>query len=219
MSISPPHGPIRHWPWRRILRWAVLLGVLWLLLHTLLITLVGWSTSPDHPADLGIVLGTWTLPSNKPSKRLAARLNVAAKLYHEGMIRKILVSGARDTDGQEEALAMRNYLRDQGVAPQDIYTDTHGVNTFATAAYARQLMLRTGMKSAIVITCYYHIPRAVLAHRNFGIEDVQGAASQHTQLRNLWSLLREFPAYYLYATRPYPLQHPLDHDPAIAPHQ
>jgi uncharacterized SAM-binding protein YcdF (DUF218 family) len=50
----------------------------------------------------------------------------------------------------------------------------------------------------IVVSQFYHISRSKLAFRKAGIESVGGAHSKFYELRDVYSLFREFFGYYKY---------------------
>jgi hypothetical protein len=51
---------------------------------------------------------------------------------------------------------------------------------------------------AMVITQYYHITRTTLAMHKVGINKVYSAHARIFELRDLYSLTREFIGYYIY---------------------
>ena len=48
-----------------------------------------------HEADVAVVLGNTVNPDGTPSRRLAARLDLAVDLYQRGLFRNVLVSGKK----------------------------------------------------------------------------------------------------------------------------
>ncbi|MFN7146467.1 MAG: ElyC/SanA/YdcF family protein, partial [Myxococcota bacterium] len=75
------------------------------LLHAAGIAVVGLSDAPA-PADVAVVLGTTVWPDGTLSERLEARTAAALALYEQGMVRRVLVSGATGVEGVNEADAM-----------------------------------------------------------------------------------------------------------------
>jgi vancomycin permeability regulator SanA len=155
------------------------------------------------PADLAVVPGNTVNPDGAVSRRLAARLDRAFELHRAGMFRLILVSGATGIEGHDEALAMRDYLLQRGVPPGDVLVDSNGATTFATAANAYRLMKQRDLHSALVISQYFHVPRARLALRRFGVEKVYSAHAYYFELRDLYSAPRELIGFLRYALRSY----------------
>jgi vancomycin permeability regulator SanA len=154
-------------------------------------------------ADLGVVLGNTVYPDGTPSRRLAARLDRALELHREGLFHSVLVSGAVGKEGRDEALVMRDYLIQRGVSSADVIVDSNGGTTFATAANAHRLMQERGLHSAMVISQYFHVPRAKLALQRSGVEKVYSAHAHYFELRDLYSAPRELIAFLRYALRSY----------------
>lgn len=172
---------------------------------TLGVAVLVWDGLHDdiHSADLGVVLGNTVYPDGTPSPRLAARLDRALELRRDGMFQLVLVSGATGDEGRDEAVAMRDYLVQRGVPSADILVDSNGANTFATAANAQRLMQERGLHSAVVISQYFHVPRARLALRRFGVEKVYSAHARYFELRDFYSAPRELIGFLRYALRSY----------------
>jgi vancomycin permeability regulator SanA len=134
-----------------------------------------WSTrgrryrrAADVPAaPVAIVLGAKVLPDGRPSQLLARRLDRALELYAAGTVAAILVSGDHGRRGYDEVAAMRDYLRARGVPARKIAADHAGFDTWASATRARRVF---GVRSAIMVTQRFHLPRAVALARRAGIE-------------------------------------------------
>ena len=94
---------------------------------------------------------------------------------------------------------MRAVLMESGVPAAAIIVDRAGNNTRLTAIHAHQIMQERGWQSAVVISQYYHVPRAKLALRQEGVAQVSGAAAEY---RFTWtdplSILRESAGFYVY---------------------
>jgi vancomycin permeability regulator SanA len=161
-----------------------------------------------RPADLGLVLGNTVYPDGTPSPRLAARLDRALELYREGVFHSVLVSGAIGEEGRDEALAMRDYLLHRGVPEADVLVDSKGGTTFDTAANTKRLMDQRGLHSVVVISQYFHLPRARLALRRFGVETVYSAHARYFELRDIYSAPRELIGFLRYALRSYEVAPP-----------
>ena len=174
----------------------ILLG--WLFLHVCYMFLDGFS-APRLPADVAVVLGSKVQRDGSPSSGLQRRLERALDLYRKGAVKAIFVSGGRGTEGFEEADVMRGVLVRSGVPADAIIVDRAGNNTRLTAVHAHQVMKARGWQSAVVISQYYHVPRAKLALRQEGVAHVSGAAAEY---RFAWtdplSILREFAGFYTY---------------------
>lgn len=169
------------------------------------LTALVWDGLHDevHAADLGIVLGNTVHSDGTPSPRLAARLERTLELYRQGMYPWILVSGAVGKEGRDEALVMREYLLERGVPEAQILMDSAGFTTYATAANARAMMKERGLKTALVVSQYFHVPRARFALQRFGVEKVYSAHAQHFEWRDFYSTPRELIGLLSYAFKTY----------------
>jgi vancomycin permeability regulator SanA len=119
-------------------------------------------------ADVGLVLGNTVNPDGTPSPRLLARLDRAVDLYQQGLFPKIIVSGARGKEGYDEAIAMRDFLRRRGIPVESIVADSAGATTYESARNVRTFLRERHLHSVVVVSQYFHIPRARLALKQFG---------------------------------------------------
>lgn len=162
------------------------------------IALDGLCTRPAN-ADLALVMGNTVTRANRPTPRLEARLEAARALYSRGGCKAIMVSGGIDErDLRNEAAGMRQWLVEHGVPPGAIVEDSLGTNTRASAQHARRWLLVHHMHSAVVISQYFHLPRARLALRQEGVIDAGGQYPRRWFARDLYSSLREVPGYLAY---------------------
>jgi vancomycin permeability regulator SanA len=170
----------------------------WLFLHVCYMFLDGFK-APRLPADVAVVLGSKVQRDGTPSSGLQRRLERALDLYRKGAVKAIFVSGGRGSEGFEEADVMRAILVQSGVPVDAITVDRAGNNTRLTAIHAHRIMQERGWKSAVVISQYYHVPRAKLALRQEGVAQVSGAAAEYRfAWTDLLSILREFAGFYVY---------------------
>ena len=167
----------------------------------------GWIVSTglaDAPraADVAVVLGTTALPDGRLSDRLEARTSAALALYRDGLVRRVLVSGATGSEGVNEAEAMASWLVAEGVPRRHVLVDPAGFNTWATAQNTRTILEREGLSTVVAVSSYYHLARTELALERAGV-DVVGTrrAPMRWEPRELWSIAREIPALYVYTFR------------------
>ena len=109
-------------------------------------------------APVALVLGAQVFPSGIPSPFLAARLDLAHRLYIDGKVRVVLVSGDNMAPEYNEPDAMRGHLIDAGMLPEDVVADYAGFDTYDSCARAQRIF---GVQELIVVTQSYHLPRAV----------------------------------------------------------
>lgn len=167
------------------------------------IAVAGFSGVP-RGADVMLVLGTTVYPDGTPCGRLEARLDKAVELYNATFAGKVIVSGGVGVEGVDEAVAMRRYLVARGVAEADIVTDSNGVDTYSSARFTANYLRENGLRSALVVSQFYHVPRAAYALEHFGVERVSTAHADYSGIsRDIRGLIREVPACIVYAFRPY----------------
>lgn len=137
---------------------------------------------------VAMVLGAGLRRDGHPTLLLARRLDVAADLYHRGTVDAVLVTGADD-----EPAAMRRYLLAAGVPAVKIVEDDAGFRTWDSCVRAHEVY---GVRSAIVVTQRFHLPRAVVLCRVAGIDATGvGDPSLHARgLATVYGWLREVPA-------------------------
>lgn len=162
------------------------------------IALAGLAARP-RMADLAVVFGNTVGADGQPSPRLRARLDTALALYRRGSVRRILVSGGVEQPGdRDEARCMAAYLESRGVPASAVTRDAAGVDTFETARHTAAL---AAGNPVVVVTQWFHIPRAMLAMRRFGLRDVSGDWPRWAEARDPYSFLREALAIPYYAVR------------------
>lgn len=156
-----------------------------------------------HPVDVGIVLGNQVCRDGSLSDRLKARLDRWLGLYRGGYLKTLIVSGGTGKNGVDEALVMQRYLVGQGIPKDRVYVDSGGSNTYLIARNSSRIMRRHGMRSAMVITQYFHVSRSRLALRRFGVSPVYGAHARFFEWRDFYSTGREVAGYIAYSLRSY----------------
>lgn len=174
--------------------WLFALG--WTCLAAVVIA-QGLATSP-RSADLALVLGNSVDRHDRPLPRLAARLDAARALYVRGGCGHIMVSGGIDRDGRNEAKGMKRWLVEHGVPANAIVVDPQGDNTRASAAHARAWLDAHGGRSVVVVSQYFHLPRARLAVRQAGLVDAGGDYPRRWFGRDVYSVYREVPGLFIY---------------------
>jgi|SRR5471032_760725 len=153
-------------------------------------------------ADMIVVPGNTIAPDGTPSPRLQARLDVALKQFRAQRSPRLFVSGGTGKEGFDEAASMANYLRKQGVPESAIIEDNQGWTTEATARNAAAYLRSHGLKTAMVATQYFHVPRFRLALERAGIAVSGNVHASYFELRDLYSIPRETVGYAVYYARP-----------------
>lgn len=131
-------------------------------------------------------------------------MDKAIELYRKGMFPFVIVSGSIDGYGWDQAAVMKHYLVARGVPEDKIWADNAAVNTYNTGKNTAGFMAANGMKSALVVTQYFHVPRSRLALERFGVSPVYSAHADYFSLRDFCSVPRDAIGYGYYWLRSYP---------------
>ncbi|HEV2089405.1 MAG TPA: ElyC/SanA/YdcF family protein [Cryptosporangiaceae bacterium] len=140
---------------------------------------------------VAIVFGAELAPGGvHPKPWLAARLDGAVELIRTGRSRVVLVSGDAGGASGNEIEAMTRYLVDHGVPVRAVVADPYGLDTYDTCARAISVY---GVRRAVLVSQYVHIPRAVALCRGLGM-DAEGleVAAPDPSGRHLQRLAREY---------------------------
>ena len=113
-----------------------------------------------------LVFGAGVEPDGSPSAMLSDRLDIAARLYRAGKVRRILLS-ADDRVDDREIPAMRARMRAAKIPSQDVLVDERGFSTRESCQRARTVF---GLRSATLVTQAYHLPRALFVCRLYGVD-------------------------------------------------
>lgn len=150
-------------------------------------------------ADVALVLGNTVNTDGTPSPRLQARLDKTLELYRDGYFPTIIVSGGVGIEGYDEAKVMGDYLVSHGVPADQIIMDNEGINTSASAKKTLRILNESNKKSVLVVSQYFHLPRARLALERLAISPIYSAHANFFEWRDIYSSLREVIAYISYA--------------------
>jgi uncharacterized SAM-binding protein YcdF (DUF218 family) len=150
-----------------------------------------------------VVFGNKVEPSGEPSPSLASRLDKTVLLYQRGLFPRVIVSGGLGKEGWDEAQVMADYLSTHGIPRQSILMDNQGNNTYLTALHTAELAKVYDFHSFVLISHFYHLPRARLAFQRFGLSATSAAHADRFVARDFYyGLMREviaYPAYFLRA--------------------
>jgi len=183
-------------------RWLIVL-VLVLLGLTAPKWILGWqygrrilAADQVQPYDVAIVFGAGLRRDGTPTTVLADRVDTAVELFLDGKVQRLLMTGST-RDGYDEPAAMATRARSLGVPQAAILTDSGGVRTYESCARAQEM----GIRSALLVSQRFHLPRALALCGSVGIDAVGVAADRSTygsRARQIWSL-REYPASFVAA--------------------
>ncbi len=181
----------------KIVKKTVLITLILIILNIIPILYVGLNDDVKI-SDVALVLGNKVNRDGSLSDRLKSRLDKSIELYKAEYYNKIIVSGGLGKEGHDEAVVMKDYLLKQGIASNDIIVDSKGTNTYLSSLNTDSIMTTNNWSSVLVISNFYHIRRSKLALSNRGIEHLYSAHADYYELRDIYSILREIPAWYFY---------------------
>lgn len=122
---------------------------------------------PTRP--VAIVFGALVYRNGHLSPVLRGRVDAAIDLYRAGKVEKLLMSGDNGRVGYDEVSAMKAYAVSRGVPPEKIVRDFAGFRTLDSCYRARHIF---DVRSAILVTQAFHLPRALYLAHHFGIDAV-----------------------------------------------
>jgi len=181
----------------RILKYALILGLIGLLLPRLITALHTWTrlygVEDVPPQRVAIVFGAGLRRDGTPTPVLRDRVATAAELYFAGKVEKLLMSGDNRVVEYNEPGAMRDYALSLGVPSQAIVLDYAGRSTYDTCYRAREIF---GVRKAILVTQRFHLPRALYICHALGMETIGVPADRRFYWPSallFWNM-RELPA-------------------------
>jgi uncharacterized SAM-binding protein YcdF (DUF218 family) len=124
----------------------------------------------------------------------------AAALYQSGHITSLVLCGGVGQHPPSEAAVMQDILLGAGVPMDAMVLEDQSTTTGENIRFAQNLIDETDV---VIITDWYHAPRAKLIARRAGLRVTSSSPSLHGA--KFWpqtkSALREIPAYIAYAIR------------------
>ncbi len=124
---------------------------------------------------------------------LLRRVRAAASVYFERTAQAgqvlLLASGGRRWSGHVEADVIARELARQGVPPRVIVRERLSMCTRENARFVAEVLERRGFAEATVVTCEWHVARALLLFRRAGVA-AEGVAVADPETRWGRRLLR-----------------------------
>ena len=188
---------------RRVLRWAIGLTLAAALLIFVNVNsyrrLICASVADAPPRPVAIVFGA-------QGDILTDRVATGVELYKAGKVQKLLMTGDNGRDGYDEPAEMKQEALALGVPAKDIICDDAGFRTYDSVYRARDVF---GVRSAILVTQGYHLPRALFLARRMGLDVVGVDAAKRPYVGQAAFNLREVAAvevawFQANVTRPRP---------------
>ena len=169
--------------------------IVWFLAHSIYITIDGLNDKQTE-ADVAIVLGNKVNEDGTLSERLKARLDKSIELFNKKRVRTIIVSGGLGKEGFWEGKKMKEYLVENKIPEDEILVDNFGNDTEKTVENSIRMMDSLKFKSAISVSQYFHQTRTKKLFRNKGFRNIESSSPDYFEMRDFYSIFREFLAYY-----------------------
>lgn len=163
-----------------------------------------------RPADAAVVFGAKVYSDGRLCTALQDRLDTAIELFEQNAVQYLIMTGARDPNGQSEPDVMREYALRGRVPASRILLDRTGVNTRASAVGCRALLRQHGFRHLLAVSQYFHCARVKMIFEREGVpcstvptcSPVRTASTPPRRLsREGFFLFREavaFPFYMVY---------------------
>ena len=138
-------------------------------------------------ADAIVVLGAAVWKRGEPSPALSRRVLHAVELMREGRSHAMLVTGGLGKYPPTEAEVMKEIaVVGGGIPAESIIMENKATSTFQSVVLCSRIMRQHGWSTAIVVSDPYHLVRAIVAFRAFGIRATGSAAKGGRQYNRSW---------------------------------
>lgn len=125
---------------------------------------------PPSPANAVLVLGTSTTVGGAPNPCMRIRVSEGVRLVREGLAPVLIVSGGFDPrDGNVEAEAMAEMAREMDLLDEQILVEDRATSTIENLTFSLDL-LDVEHPRLVVVTEPFHMPRAVFAADQLGVD-------------------------------------------------
>ncbi len=146
--------------------------------------------APKTP--VALILGA-SLVSGKPSPALEDRLLTGFTLYNARIVKKLILSGDNRAAEYNEPMAMKRFLLKRGMPEEDMVLDYAGRRTYDSCYRLRDIF---GQTDVIVVTHYFHLPRALYLCNRLGVHALGVPADQREHAAMIKWRIRELLATY-----------------------
>jgi len=179
----------------RLIKFIFGILILSFLVHSIYISNDGLNDKKQN-ADVAIVLGNKVNKNGTLSERLKQRLNQSIEIYNQKRVKEIIVSGGLGKEGFWEGNKMKEYLIANKIPAEKIIVDNYGNDTEKTVKNSIRIMDSLNFKSAITVSQYFHQTRTKKLFKKNGFKNIESSSPKYFELRDFYSIFREFVAYY-----------------------
>lgn len=180
----------------KLIKRLFIFSSLFFLIQSTIIIIDGLNDEKASEKCVAAILGTKVNEDRTISERLKARLDKGIELYNDSLLSGFFVSGGLGKEGHPEGTVMAEYLISKRIPKSIITIDDLGNNTRATALNFKAAFPEE--KNVYVVSQYFHITRCKIAMKQVGIENTYGAHADFFEVRDPYSILREFAGYWKY---------------------
>lgn len=148
--------------------------------------------------DAIVVLGCRIAPDGQPVGPSLRRALAALGSYRQGVAPWVVASGGKRWHGVAEAEAYRAMLVAGKIPEQRVLMELASMTTRQNALYVAELFRSRGWSRAAVVTCDWHMMRAVRCFADAGIESVPVPvrAPLRSPAFRMYRKLKELTSYY-----------------------
>lgn len=140
-------------------------------------------------ARVALLLGAKVFDNNEVSQEVYDRIMKTAELYNSGKIDKVIISGDHGTKEYDEVNTIRSWMLKFPISEDDIFMDHAGFSTYESIYRAKEIF---GVKSMIIVTQKFHLPRAVFIAGKMGISCQGFIADRKNYKLETSDTIREF---------------------------
>lgn len=124
----------------------------------------------DKECDVAIVLGA-ACNDTEVSEVYKQRLNHAIKLYNEGKVKKLIVTGGIGAGNtRSDADVAAEYLTENNIPLEDIFKEDKSTITQENLEYSKTIMDNNKFKTALIVSDPLHMKRSMLLSKDCGID-------------------------------------------------
>lgn len=172
------------WParWRRFLMPVFLFCLIFALIYLSILGYFAYGRQPEPSSEQTVVVLGCKVNGDRPSRMLKRRLDTAVEYLQENPSLPCVVTGGQGyNEAFPEALVMKAYLLEQGIAEERIFVEDKSSNTRENLQFSRSVILANGLSENLtIISDGFHQCRAFCIARKLGMES--HAISANTSL-------------------------------------
>jgi uncharacterized SAM-binding protein YcdF (DUF218 family) len=127
--------------------------------------------------DAAVILGCRVDPGGLLSSTLERRARRALSLLRSGQVSRVVASGGRAWGEHVEADSIAGWLAERGVPRERVLLERLSLTTVENAMFVAELARRHGLGTLAIVSCDWHLPRALASFTSVGLDCVAIPAS------------------------------------------